>query len=214
MLFPEIKMSTAVTKSKKIDMINGPLISSIVRFSLPIMAAGILQHLYNAADIMVVGKFAGDTAQGSVSSTVSLVGLVTNASIGLSVGANVIVARMIGAKNKNGVHRAVHTAIALSLFCGLFISIVGCCCAGLLLDLMGCPPEMIELSALYVRILFLGAPVNMLYNFGAAVLRATGDTKRPLIFLATSGLVNVGLNLIFVIFFHMSVAGVALATVI
>ncbi|MBR6558324.1 MAG: MATE family efflux transporter [Clostridia bacterium] len=206
-------MSIAAKKSKKIDMINGPLISGIVRFSLPIMATGILQHLYNAADIMVVGKFAGHIAQGAVTSTVAVVGLITNASIGLSVGANVIVARMIGAKNKEGIHRAVHTSIALSLICGLIISIIGLTFTEPLLNLMGCPREMIDLSALYVKILLLGAPINMLYNFGASVLRASGDTKRPLIFLAVSGLVNVALNLVFVIVFEMSVAGVALATI-
>lgn len=206
-------MSIAAKKSKKIDMINGPLISGIVRFSLPIMATGILQHLYNAADIMVVGKFAGHIAQGAVTSTVAMVGLITNASIGLSVGANVIVARMIGAKNKEGIRRAVHTSIALSLICGLIISIIGLAFTEPLLNLMGCPREMIDLSALYVKILLLGAPINMLYNFGASVLRASGDTKRPLIFLAVSGLVNVALNLVFVIVFEMSVAGVALATI-
>ena len=207
-------MGTAVKNGKKIDMINGSLIGGIVRFSLPIMATGILQHLYNAADIMVVGKFAGDIAQGAVSSTGSLVGLITNAFIGLSVGANVIVARMIGAKNKNGVHRAVHTSIALSLICGVVISLIGFFCAEFFLNLMGCPGEMIELSTLYVKLYFIGAPVNLLYNFGASILRAAGDTKRPLIFLASSGLVNVLLNLVFVIVFGMSVAGVALATVI
>ena len=129
------------------------------------------------------------------------------------MGANVVVARMIGAKNKKGVNRAVHTSIALGLICGIVAAILGFSLAEYFLGLMGCPEEMIELSTLYVQIFFLGAPASMLYNFGAAVLRAAGDTKRPLIFLALSGLVNVGLNLVFVIVFHMSVAGVALATI-
>lgn len=207
-------MSTAVKTKNKIDMINGPLVGGIIRFSLPIMATGILQHLYNAADIMVVGKFAGDVAQGAVSATGALISVITNACIGLSVGANVVVARMLGAKNKNGVHRAVHTAIALSIICGVIATLVGFFSAEYFLNITDCPPEMIELSALYIKLFILGAPVSMLYNFGAAILRAIGDTKRPLIFLATSGLVNVGLNLVFVICFEMSVAGVAIATVI
>ena len=207
-------MSTAVKEKKKIDMINGPLVGGIIRFSLPIMATGILQHFYNAADIMVVGKFAGDIAQGAVSSTGALISVITNACIGLSVGGNVVVARMLGAKNQKGVHRAVHTAIALSLICGVAAALIGFFFAEYFLTLMACPPEMIGLSTLYVKLFILGAPVSMIYNFGSAILRASGDTKRPLIFLASSGLVNVGLNLVFVILFNMSVAGVAIATVI
>ncbi len=201
------------TGKKKIDMINGPLVSGIIRFALPVMATGILQLLYNAADIVVVGNYAGDTAQAAVSSTSSLVNLIINVCIGLSVGSNVVVARMIGAKNKNGVHRAVHTAVALSLICGFLAGFIGFFFSRPLLVLMGSPADVIDMSALYLKIFFLGTPANLLYNFGSAILRASGDTKRPLIFLSISGVVNVVLNLFFVIVCGMTVDGVAVATI-
>ena len=207
-------VKTVKTDKKKIDMINGPLVSGIIRFMLPIMASGLLQLLYNAADIVVVGKYAGDTAQAAVSSTTSLVGLIINICIGISVGANVVVARMIGAKNKNGIHRAVHTSVLLSMLCGLLAGLIGFFLSRPLLVIMGSPADVIDLSALYLKIYFLGTPANMVYNFGASILRASGDTKRPLLFLSISGVVNVLLNLFFVIVFDMSVDGVAIATVV
>lgn len=201
------------TGKKNIDMINGSLISGIIRFSLPILATGILHLLYNAADIVVVGRYAGDAAQAAVSSTSSLINLIVNVCMGLSVGSNVVVARMIGAKNKEGVHRSVHTAITLSLICGLLAAFVGFFFSRTILSAMGSPDDVIDMSALYLKIYFIGTPANMIYNFGASILRASGDTKRPLLFLSISGLVNVLLNLFFVLVCGMDVEGVALATI-
>jgi len=201
------------TGKKNIDMINGPLVSGIIRFALPILATGILNLLYNAADIVVVGRYAGDTAQAAVSSTSSLINLIVNACMGLSVGSNVVVARMIGAKSKEGVHRSVHTAISLSIICGIFTALVGFFFSRSILVAMGSPDDVIDMSALYLKIYFIGTPANMIYNFGASILRASGDTKRPLLFLSISGLVNVLLNLFFVIVFGMNVDGVAFATI-
>ncbi len=200
--------------SYEIDMVNGPLLGKIVRFAVPLGLSGILQLLFNAADIVVVGKFAGSTALAAVGSTSSLINLIVNLFIGLSIGANVLVARCYGAGQKKDLKEAVHTAITASLVCGAVLVVIGVTLARSLLFLMGSPPKVIDQAALYMRIFFLGMPVNMLYNFGAAVLRAVGDTKRPLYFLLISGVVNVILNLFFVIVCHLGVAGVAIATVV
>ena len=195
-------------------MTQGPLFTKLLMFSLPIMLTGILQLLYNATDIIVVGQFTGERALAAVGSTGSLTNLLVNVFIGLSMGANVVVARNLGAKDDERVHKAVHTSILLSIVSGLFISGVGIIFAKPLLEIMGTPEDIIDLAALYMRICFAGMPAAMVYNFGASILRAKGDTKRPLWFLMISGFINVVLNLIFVIVFGMSVDGVALATII
>lgn len=199
---------------KNINATEGPLFKNIVLFSIPIMLSSILQLLYNAADIIVVGRFAGETALAAVGSTGSVVGLVVNVLIGLSVGATVVTANCIGAKNKDGVKKTANTALSISVIGGLFMGIIAIAFVKKILLFMNSPEDVIDQSALYLRIFFAGLPVSMLYNFGAAVLRAMGDTKRPFVFLTISGIVNVVLNLIFVIVFKMGVAGVAMATVI
>lgn len=201
-------------KSYEIDMCTGPLLGKMLVFAIPLMLSGILQLLFNAADIIVVGKFTGSTALAAVGSTSSLINLLINVFIGLSVGSNVLIARFYGARQEKEVSDTVHTAITLSLLSGIFLSIAGFFLAKPLLALMGTPEEVLNQAALYMKIYFLGMPVIMLYNFGSSIMRATGDTKRPLYFLLIAGIINVILNLFFVITFHMGVAGVALATVI
>ena len=199
---------------RTLDMTQGPVFSQVLFFALPIMLSSILQLLFNAADTIVVGRFAGSEALAAVGSVGSLNNLIISLFIGLSVGANVLVARFTGSREYKNVSETVHTAVLLSLVGGVVLTLVGVTLARPLLHLMGSPDDVIDLAVLYVRILFLGMPVQMLYNFCAAVLRAIGDTKRPLYFLTIAGVINVILNLIFVIVFHMSVAGVALATII
>ena len=198
---------------KEIDMLSGPLLPKILAFSGPLILTGILQLLYNAADVIVVGNYAGHEALAAVSSTGSLINLLVNVFMGLSVGASVAVARHYGSGDVAAMRRAEHTAVTLALFMGIGVGALGFLLARPLLQLMDSPPDVIDGAALYVRIFFLGMPANMLYNFGAAILRAVGDTKRPLYYLMISGLVNVLLNLLLVIVFHMDVAGVAIATV-
>ena len=183
-------------------------------FALPIMLSGILQLLFNAADTIVVGRFAGNEALAAVGSVGSLNNMIISLFIGLSVGANVLVARYTGSRNDRAVSDTVHTSVLLSLAGGVLLMIIGVALARPLLELMGSPEDVIDLAVLYVRIIFLGMPVQMLYNFCAAILRAVGDTQRPLYYLTIAGVVNVLLNLVFVILFHLSVAGVALATII
>ena len=197
----------------EMDMTSGPLLPKILSFSGPLILTGILQLLYNAADVIVVGNFAGHEALAAVSSTGSLINLLVNVFMGLSVGASVVVARNYGARDIIAMRKAEHTAITVALFMGIGVGIFGFLAARPLLQMMESPEDVIDGAALYVRIYFLGMPANMLYNFGAAVLRAVGDTKRPMYYLIFSGLVNVLLNLLLVIVFHMSVAGVAIATV-
>lgn len=201
-------------KSYEIDMCNGPLLGKICMFALPLALSSILQLLFNAADIVVVGNFAGSSALAAVGSTGSLINLIVNLFIGLSVGTNVLVAKYYGAGNTKELSDTVHTSIAVSIVAGIILVFIGVFCATPLLSLMGTPDDVIDQASLYMRIFFIGMPVNMLYNFGAAVLRAIGDTKRPLYYLLIAGVVNVLLNLLFVIVFHMDVAGVAIATVI
>ena len=202
------------TKNRFIDLTSGSVLGKMLRFSLPIMASGVLQLLFNAADIIVVGQFAGDNSMGAVGSTTALINLFTNLFIGLSVGVNVIAARSHGANSKDDMQDIVHTSVLLSLICGAALAVIGVVLSPQMLELMQTPEEQLSLATTYLRIYFLGMPATMLYNFGAAVLRAVGDTKRPLYFLITAGIVNVLFNLLFVIVFKMDVAGVALATVI
>ncbi len=203
-------------KSYEIDMCNGPLLGKLLIFSLPLMLSGILQLLFNAADLIVVGQFATNskTALAAVGSTGSLTNLIINVFIGLSVGSNVLVARFYGAKRNDEVNRVVHTSIMISIIFGIFLAFFGVATARYLLELMDTPEDVLDQATLYMRIYFAGMPVIMLYNFGSAILRAMGDTKRPLYYLLIAGIVNVILNLIFVIQFHLDVAGVAIATVI
>lgn len=198
----------------QIDMLNGPLAGKILLFALPLMLSSLLQLMFNAADVVVVGRFAGKEALAAVGSNGSLINLFVNLFIGLSVGTNVIIARDLGSGKTEHVRRSVHTSITLALIGGIFLSIIGFAFSRQMLELMSSPPDVIDLSALYLRIYFLGMPGNLLYNFGAAILRAQGDTRRPLYYLSAAGVINVVLNLIFVIPFKMSVAGVALATII
>ncbi len=201
-------------RKNEIDMCNGPLFGKVLIFSLPLMLSGILQLLYNAADVAVVGRFAGSESLAAVGSTGSLINLMTNLFIGLSVGASVVVARNLGAHNFRKAHDAVHTAIAISLVAGTVTLAIGIGLSKVFLSMMDTPADVIDLATVYMRIYFIGMPGLMVYNFGASILRAMGDTVRPLWFLTISGLVNVLLNLLFVCVFHMDVAGVALATII
>ena len=201
-------------KSYEIDMVNGPILGKILVYSIPLMLSGILQLLFNAADVIVVGRYAGSQSLAAVGSTSALINLLVNVYLGLSVGVNVMVARYYGARRETAVNETIHTAVALSLVSGLFLVVIGLLLARPLLELMGTPDDVLGKAALYMRIYFAGMPVTMLYNFGAAVLRAVGDTRRPLYFLTFAGIVNVVLNLFFVIALNMDVAGVALATVI
>ncbi len=198
----------------EIDMTNGPLLGKIVKFAIPLALSGILQLLFNAADMVVAGRFAGSQALAAVGSTGALIQLIINLFIGLSVGVNVLVARYYGGGQSRDLNETVHTAILTSLVSGVFLIFVGVSLARPLLELMGTPKDVIDQSVLYMRIYFAGMPVVMLYNFGSAILRAVGDTRRPLYFLTIAGVVNVLLNLFFVIVLHMGVAGVATATVI
>lgn len=205
---------SSLKKEKKIDMCNGSLFKSIIAFSLPLVFSGILQLFFNAADVVVVGKFAGDESLAAVGATTTLINLLTNLFIGLSVGANVLVANYYGARQTKDVHETVHTAMTISAFSGLILTVVGFFAAPFLLSLMQTPSEIIDLSVIYLRTYFVGMPAVMIYNFGSAILRATGDTKRALYILSFSGVINVLFNLLFVIVFHWGVFGVGLATVI
>ena len=204
----------ARSKSVSIDMTGGPLLSGILQFSLPLAATGMLQLLFNAADAIVVGKFAGSTALAAVGATSSLVNLIVNTFIGISVGVNILIARRVGCRNEDGVRRASHCAIALSAVLGLLMMLLGLFLSRPLLELMDTPADILEKSSLYLTIYFIGVPFTLIYNFGAAILRAYGDTKRPMLYLTISGIINAVLNLFFVIVCKIDVAGVAIATVI
>ena len=195
-------------------MCEGSILPKMLKFAVPLMLSSILQLLFNAADVVVVGKFAGDNALAAVGCTGSLINLLCNLFMGLSVGANVMVARHYGAKQEDELRKSVHTAMVLSVLGGLILTVVGVLFTEGILGLMKTPDEVLPLAALYLRIYFFGMVPNMVYNFGSAVLRAVGDTKRPMYFLSFAGVINVILNLIFVIKFEMGVAGVAIATVI
>ncbi len=202
------------SRNYEIDMCNGPLTRKIITYCIPLALSGILQLLYNAADIIVVGRFSGPTALAAVGSTGSLINLIVNLLIGLSVGASVCVANFYGAGREKDVRETVHTAMLISVIGGVIVAVVGMVFAKTFLGWMGSPDDVIDQATLYLRIYFAGMPLTMAYNFASAIFRALGDTKRPLYYLAVSGLVNVILNLIFVIVFKMGVAGVATATVV
>lgn len=201
-------------RTYEIDMTNGPLLGKIIRFAIPLALSGVLQLLFNAADMVVAGRFAGSQALAAVGSTGALINLIINLFIGLSVGVNVLVARYYGAGQSKDLSETVHTAIVTGLLGGILLIFIGTFLSRPLLELMGTPEDVIDQAVLYMRIYFAGMPVIMLYNFGGAVLRAVGDTRRPLYFLSIAGVVNVCLNLFFVIVLRMGVAGVATATVL
>ena len=204
-----------VKKSKyEIDMCSGSIMDKLISFSLPLMLSGILQLMFNAVDIVVVGRFSGSQALAAVGSTTALINVFTNLFIGISLGTNVLAARFYAAGKEKEMAETVHTSITLALISGIVMAAAGLVFSGLALEWMGTPEDVIRQSALYMRIYFMGMPFFMLYNYGAAILRAVADTKRPLFFLILSGVVNAVLNMILVIVFHMDVAGVGIATVI
>lgn len=196
------------------DIVNGPMLKNIIRYTIPLIATGLLQLLYNTADNIVVGRYDGSVALAAVGSTGSLINLIVNVCIGLAVGSSVAVAQEYGAGNDEGVSEVVHTSLVISALCGFTVAAIGFFFAGDFLVMMGSPDDVLPLSTLYLKIYFLGTPASMMYNFCASILRSAGDTKRPLYFLTISGIINVILNLIFVIKFSMGVAGVAWATII
>ena len=198
--------------SSEIDMCSGPLVGNLLRFSLPLMASGILQLLFNAADIIVLGQFASSSAMAAVGATSSLNSLMVNLFLGLSIGCSVVMAHSYGAQDWRRVQDTVHTAILLALFCGAALILLGLPLLPVLLGWMDTPADLMDQSVLYMRIVFLGMPAMMAYDFGAGILRAIGDTRRPLFFLTAAGITNACLNVFFVLVFHMDVAGVALAT--
>lgn len=197
----------------EIDMCNGSIMDKLISFSLPLMLTSILQLMFNAVDIIVVGRFSGSQALAAVGSTTALINIFTNLFIGISLGANVLAARYYAARRDKEMSEAVHTAIALALISGIVMAFVGFGLSRFALELMDTPGDVIGQSAVYMRIYFLGMPFFMLYNYGAAILRAVGDTKRPLMFLCVAGMANVALDLLLVIVIPLGVAGVAVGTV-
>ena len=202
------------SKNLDLDASSGPLFKKIVIFSLPLIAMNILQLLFNAADMIAVGQFAGKESLAAVGATGALINLITNVFMGLSVGTVVIVAQYYGAGKITDLSDSVHTSMAVSIISGLIVMIVGLVFCRPLLTLMGTPEDILDLSVLYMKIYFLGSPAMMIYNFGAAILRAVGDSRRPMYYLVVSGILNVILNLFFIVVLHMSVDGVAWATII
>ncbi len=202
-----------MSKKYEMNMSAGRLAPMIIKFTIPLMLTSVLQLLYNAIDIVVVGRYVGSTALSAVGSTSSLINLIVNAFIGLSVGASVLLAQAFGANDYDRCHKTIHTALTISIYTGFFLAVFGFVVCRPLLQLMGSPDDVIDQATLYMKIYFLGMPGFMVYTFGSAVMRTLGDTKRPLIFLSISGLLNVMLNLITVLCFNFGVAGVALATI-
>lgn len=205
---------TKEVKSNQMDMLNGSLVKNILFFSLPLAASSILQQLFNSADVAVVGRFAGSDALAAVGSNAAVTALFVNIFVGLSVGANVVIAKYIGQQKREKIQDVVHTVIAFALISGVVMLLLGQLIARPILRMIDTPDEVLDLAVKYLRIYFLGMPFIILYNFGAAILRSVGNTKRPLYCLIISGVINVCLNLFFVIVFRMGVAGVALATMI
>lgn len=202
------------TRRNEMDMTHGPLAKKILLFALPLAMSSILQQLFNAADLAVVGRFTNAQAMAAVGSNSSVIGLLVSLFTGLSVGANVVVANILGSGKREKINDAVHTIISVALISGIFLLIAGILVAHPILKLMGAPEDVINLAVVYLRIYFCGMPAIMLYNFGSAILRSKGDSKRPFFSLTLAGVVNVILNLIFVVGFHLHVIGVALATVL
>ena len=200
--------------SYTIDMCSGPIVSRLLLFAGPLMLSSILQLLFNAADVIVVGKYAGDNSLAAVGMTGPLINLLVSAFLGLSIGRNVLASRYYGSGDDAAMSRTVHTSILVSFISGIVLAVVGIIFSTQILEWMRAPGETLQLGSLHLRIYFLGMPASMLYNFGSALLRAVGDTKRPMYYLLAAGVVNVILNLFFVISLHMDVAGVATATVI
>lgn len=198
---------------KKMDMTEGPLFGKIIRYSIPLILTGILSLLYNAVDLIVVGRYSGTDALAAVGATGSLNALMINVFLGISTGAGVVAAQHFGAKEDSEVSKVLHTSVIAAFFGGLLLMVIGELFSGNFLAMMGTPDEILPLSSQYMKIIFLGVPGNLIYNYCASVLRASGDTKRPLIFLSISGVANVFLNLLLVIVFHMGVSGVAVATI-
>lgn len=203
-----------MSKSYQINMTEGNILPKIIKFSIPLMLSGMLQLFFNAADVIVVGRYAGDEALAAVGSTGALINLLINLFIGISIGASVLMGQAIGARDYNDAQDSLHTAMLTGFIGGIIMIFVGQVVSRPMLELMQTPDDVIELSSLYMKIYFMGMPGFMLYNFGAAILRAAGDTKRPLYYLFVSGIINVILNLYFVIVLKMSVDGVAYATII
>jgi len=201
-------------KEYSMNMCEGALFPKIVSFTIPLILSGILQLLFNAVDMVVAGRYVGKSALAAIGSTSSLINLLVNVFLGLSVGGNVLVARFFGADRRKDVHETVHTAISLAIISGIALAVIGITFAPKLLVLMGTPDEVLPLSSLYIRIYFAGMPMSMLYNFSAAILRAIGDTKRPLTYLTISGAINAVCNVIFIVVFGLGVDGVAYATVL
>jgi len=203
-----------MNRTNQIDMTEGSIFGKLLKFSIPLILSSLLQLLFNAADVVVVGRFAGDNSLAAVGSTGSLINLLINLFMGLSVGTNVVVAHFFGAKKKSELTDAIHTAILVSIYSGIILTVIGVLGAKPILTLMQAPEEVLNLAAVYLRIYFGGITATMVYNFGSAILRAKGDTQRPLYILLGAGILNFILNLIFVIPLKMDVAGVAWATVI
>lgn len=207
-------MEKHLNQSYRMDMTEGPLTSKIIRFTIPVMLSAVLQLLFNTADVIVVGRFSGKTALAAVGSTGALINMLISLFMGLAIGTNVLVARYQGAKDDKAVSETVHTSVALGIVGGLILLVAGIFAARPLLELMATPEDVINQATLYMQIIFIGMPLSLILNFGAAVLRAVGDTKRPLYYLIVAGIVNVILNVFLVTVFHLGVAGVAIATVI
>ena len=201
-------------KKRNQDMLHGPLLGNIISYTVPIILTGVLQLLFNAADLVIVGRFCGSVSVAAVGATGSLTNLIVNLFIGMSVGAGVTVAHAIGGRRGEEVHRTVHTAMLTALLSGAVLTVVGVSLSPLFLEMMGTPETVLSLSSIYMRIYFGGITFTMVYNFCASILRAAGDTRSPLLYLTIAGVVNVGLNIVFVTVLDMNVAGVALATVI
>ena len=201
-------------KARSKDMLTGPLFTGIVGYTVPIILTSLLQLMFNAADLMVVGRFCGSVSVAAVGATGAVTNLIVNLFIGLSVGAGVAVAHGLGSRDWHEVHRTVHTALPVALVSGAVLTVVGILCAGTFLSWMGTPEKVLPLSTLYMQVYFGGIIFSMVYNFSASILRAAGDTRSPLIYLTFAGVLNVALNVVFVTVFHMNVAGVALATVL
>jgi len=199
---------------KNTDMLSGPLLPNIIRYTIPIILTSFLQLLFNAADLVIVGQFSGGSCVGAVGATSAITGLLVGFFSGLSTGAGITVGHALGSRELSDVHKTVHTTLPLALICGGILTVIGVFSAKSLLQIMDTPENLLPLATTYMQICFGGSTFTIIYNYCAAILRASGDTKSPLIFLSISGVLNVVLNIVFVVVFHMDVAGVAWATVI
>ena len=203
-----------IRKHKEMDMLNGGIVGKLIMFAIPLACSSILQQLFNSADVAVVGRFAGDKALAAVGSCVALVGIFVNLNVGLSVGPNAVLANLIGQQQRKRINGMVHTILTFGVLAGIVLMFTGMAVARLVLEASGTPASVIDEALLYIRIYFISIPFMVIYNFGSAILRSYGDSRRPMYYLLASGTVNVILNLIFVICFSMGVEGVAIATLI